>query len=83
MPGVRVGRGARLRRAIVEEGVEIPADFRAGCDIEEDQKHHTVSPSGVVVVSEMPKVSKPVLMRSVLEKTVVGFKAAEPTRTVA
>lgn len=86
MPRVRVGRGARIRRAIIEEGVHIPADFRVGWDMEQDRKHHTVSPAGVVVVSETPKMVKPTVMRSVQEKTVVGFKSVEchePTLDVA
>ncbi len=76
MSGVRVGQGARLRRAIVEEGVQIPADFEAGWDIEHDRKHYTVSAKGVVVVRGTPKMCKPTLTRSVHEKTVVGFKPA-------
>jgi len=85
MPGVRVGRGTWLRRAIVEEGVQIPADFKAGWDSVQDRKHHTVSPSGIVVISESPKMANPVPMRSGL-KAVLELKPAEcgePTRIVA
>jgi glucose-1-phosphate adenylyltransferase len=77
MPGVRVGKGVRLRRAIIEEGVQIPPDFRAGWDAEHDRKHHTVSPSGVVVVSETPKMAKPFLVRSI-QRTIVVSRSAEP-----
>ena len=75
MPGVRVGPGARIRRAILEEGVQIPADFQVGWEIEYDRKLYTVSPKGVVVVSEMPKLSEPVLPYSLQEKTIAGFKS--------
>ena len=61
MPGVWVGRGARLHRVIVEEGVRIPADFHAGWDIERDRGHYSVSPSGVVVISETPRIAKQVM----------------------
>lgn len=60
MPGARVGPGARIRRAILEEGVQIPADFQVGWEIENDRKWYTVSPEGVVVVSETPKLSCPI-----------------------
>ncbi|HET9129578.1 MAG TPA: sugar phosphate nucleotidyltransferase, partial [Terriglobia bacterium] len=52
LPGVRVGKGVELRRAIVEEGVHIPAGFRAGFDLNHDRHHHTVTEGGVVVVSK-------------------------------
>ena len=86
MPGVRVGQGARIRRAIIEEGVQIPADFRVGWNIEHDQTHYTISPNGVVVVSETPHVIKPVVVRPLHEKIVAGLKPAkgrEHARNVA
>ena len=54
MPGVRVGRNARLRRVIVEEGIHIPAGFEAGFDLEQDRRFHTVSDAGVVVICKNP-----------------------------
>ena len=51
LPGVRIGRGVRLKRAVVEEGVHIPAGFEAGFDIEHDRMAHTVTSRGVVIVS--------------------------------
>ena len=74
LPGAHIGPGARVRRAIIEEGVHIPAGFQAGWDIEHDGKHFTVSANGVVVVRETPKIFKPVLPSSTLERTVVGLK---------
>jgi glucose-1-phosphate adenylyltransferase len=59
LPGARIGKGVRLRRAIVEEGVLVPAGFEAGFDLERDRTMHTVTRSGVVVVSQASLVSKP------------------------
>ncbi|MGE3840359.1 MAG: glucose-1-phosphate adenylyltransferase [Vicinamibacterales bacterium] len=51
MPGVRVGRHARLRRVIVDRDVTIPRGACIGYNEEEDRKRHTVSDKGVVVVT--------------------------------
>jgi glucose-1-phosphate adenylyltransferase len=63
LPGVRVGKGAQLRHAIVEEGVEVPAGFDAGFDLDHDRQHHTVTDSGIVVVSRTPTKTEPVVLR--------------------
>jgi glucose-1-phosphate adenylyltransferase len=52
MPGVRVGRHARIRRAIVDRDVLIPRGAVIGFNPEEDLKRHTVTDLGVVVVTE-------------------------------
>jgi glucose-1-phosphate adenylyltransferase len=52
MPGVRVGRHARIRRAIVDRDVFIPRGAQVGYNEEEDRKRHTVSESGIVVVTK-------------------------------
>ncbi|MGE0702763.1 MAG: glucose-1-phosphate adenylyltransferase [Vicinamibacterales bacterium] len=51
MPGVRVGRHARIRRAIIDRDVLIPRGALIGYDAGEDRRRHTVSESGVVVVT--------------------------------
>jgi glucose-1-phosphate adenylyltransferase len=51
MPGVRVGRHARIRRAIIDRDVLIPRGALIGYNEEEDRKRHTVTESGVVVVT--------------------------------
>jgi glucose-1-phosphate adenylyltransferase len=51
MPGVRVGRHARLRRAIVDRDVFIPRGALIGYHEEEDRRRHTVSEQGIVVVT--------------------------------
>jgi glucose-1-phosphate adenylyltransferase len=51
MPGVRVGRHARLRRAIIDRDVLIPRGALIGYDHEEDRRRHTVTDGGVVIVT--------------------------------
>jgi glucose-1-phosphate adenylyltransferase len=51
MQGVRVGRHARIRRAIIDRDVLIPRGALIGYDAEEDQRRHTVTEGGVVVVT--------------------------------
>ena len=52
MPGVRVGRHARIRRAIIDRDVLIPRGAVIGFNPGEDRKRHTVTDLGVVVVTE-------------------------------
>ncbi len=51
MPGVRVGRHARIRRAIIDRDVVIPRGALIGYNAEEDRRRHTVTDSGIVVVT--------------------------------
>src|SRR6476646_1878457 len=51
MPGVRVGRHARIRRAIIDRDVLIPRGAQIGYNPEEDRRRHTVTESGIVVVT--------------------------------
>jgi glucose-1-phosphate adenylyltransferase len=51
MPGVRVGRHARIRRAIIDRDVFVPRGALIGYNAEEDRRRHTVSESGIVVVT--------------------------------
>ena len=51
MPGVRVGRHAQVRRAIIDRDVFIPRGARIGFDPDEDRRRHTVTDSGIVVVT--------------------------------
>ena len=51
MPGVRVGRHARIRNAIIDRDVLIPRGAVIGYNAEEDRRRHTVSEGGVVVVT--------------------------------
>jgi glucose-1-phosphate adenylyltransferase len=50
MDHTTVGKGARLRRAIVDRFNVVPADSEIGLDPDADRHHHFVDPSGLVVV---------------------------------
>ena len=52
MPGVRVGRHARIRRAIIDRDVFIPRGAQIGYNEAEDRRRHTVSDTGVIVVTK-------------------------------
>ncbi|MCX7835028.1 MAG: sugar phosphate nucleotidyltransferase [bacterium] len=51
LKGVDVGRYSRIRRTIIEEGVEIPPNTEIGYNEEEDRKKYFVSHNGIVVVT--------------------------------
>lgn len=51
MPGVRVGRHARIRRAIIDRDVFVPRGARIGYNEAEDRRRHTVTDTGIVVVT--------------------------------
>ncbi|HQK76046.1 MAG TPA: hypothetical protein PKZ25_07605 [Candidatus Hydrogenedentes bacterium] len=50
MPEVSIGRRARIRKAIIDTGAQIPEDTVVGYDYEEDARRFRVTPRGVVVV---------------------------------
>ncbi len=81
-PGARVGRGAKLRRVIVEQGVEIPDETVIGFD-KTDIAGHVISPNGVVVVAP----PETVVTESPIEAKAEDFDAvgngAEPRLNVA
>jgi glucose-1-phosphate adenylyltransferase len=45
-----IGRRARVRRAILDKNVRVPADGCIGYDLEHDRRFHHVTESGIVVV---------------------------------
>jgi glucose-1-phosphate adenylyltransferase len=51
LPGAVVHRHSRLRRAIIDRGVEVPRGALVGHDAAEDRRRHAVSEGGVVVVT--------------------------------
>jgi glucose-1-phosphate adenylyltransferase len=54
---VNIGRGAKIRRAIIDKGVSIPEGVRIGFDPEEDEERgFVVSPGGVVVIAKAENV---------------------------
>ncbi len=54
---VNIGRRCRIRRAIVDKNVEIPAGMTIGYDEAEDRRRFHVTPGGVVVIPKGMKVS--------------------------
>jgi glucose-1-phosphate adenylyltransferase len=79
MPRVRVGKNARIRHAIIEEGVHIPAGFEIGFDLEKDRKDYIVTSAGVVVVTQTPKQSRPTVacvQRGIRPRPVTASSAA-------
>lgn len=57
MPGVRIGRNAVVRRAILDKNVIIPENAQIGVDLEHDRSKYTVSPGGIVVIGKGAPVS--------------------------
>lgn len=53
---VDVGRGAVVRRAVIDKNVRIPEGFRIGVDLEADRERFTVSDGGVVVIGKDEKL---------------------------
>jgi len=45
-----IGRNSRIRRAIIERNVNIPAGSEIGFNLEEDRKKYHVTESGIVVI---------------------------------
>ncbi|MBV9847212.1 MAG: glucose-1-phosphate adenylyltransferase [Kutzneria sp.] len=52
LPGVRVGKGAVVRRAILDKNAVVAEDAEVGVDGERDRERYTVSPGGVVVLGK-------------------------------
>lgn len=56
MDGVNVGRYAKIRRAIIDKDVSIPAGAVIGYNTKDDKKRFTISEGGVVVVAKGTEV---------------------------
>lgn len=50
MEGVQIGRGCRIRRAIIDKNVCLPPDSIVGYDPAQDRKKYFLSPSGIVII---------------------------------
>lgn len=55
MDWVEIGRGCKIRRAIIDKANVIPSGTQIGYDIEKDRERYTVSANGVVVLSRGPR----------------------------
>jgi len=51
LPKVDIGRGARLRRVIIDKHCHIPAGLRVGYDAEEDRKRFHVTAKGITLIT--------------------------------
>ena len=69
---VNVGRYCRIRRAIIDKGVQIPENTRIGYDVEEDKANDLIiSETGIVLVprnarfqgANKPPISDPHMLR--------------------
>ncbi|HEY8712108.1 MAG TPA: glucose-1-phosphate adenylyltransferase [Thermoanaerobaculia bacterium] len=58
MDGVDIGRHSRIRRAIIDKGVQIPANSTIGYDVEADRQRFTVTESGIVVVPKGAEIEE-------------------------
>ncbi len=56
MSGVRVGKGARIRNAIIDKGVEVPEGFEIGYDLAADAERFHTTDSGIVVIPKNHKI---------------------------
>ncbi|PJA99371.1 MAG: glucose-1-phosphate adenylyltransferase [Ignavibacteria bacterium CG_4_9_14_3_um_filter_36_18] len=50
MDRCKIGRHARIRRAIIDKNVTVPEGYEIGFDLEGDKKKFTVTESGIVVI---------------------------------
>ena len=51
--GVKVGRKARVRRAIIDKGVEVPEHSEVGYNLDLDRRRgFTVTDTGIVVIAK-------------------------------
>jgi len=51
LPGVEIGRGAVLRRVVVDRGAHIPPGLKVGVDPDEDRRRFHVSDNGVTLIT--------------------------------
>jgi glucose-1-phosphate adenylyltransferase len=54
--GVEIGRGARLRRCIIDKGTHIPPGESIGYNLEQDAKRFHVTDSGIVVIAKQQRI---------------------------
>jgi len=51
LPGVVIGRGAKLRRVVIDQGARIPPGLVAGFDPENDRKRFHVTDKGITLIT--------------------------------
>jgi glucose-1-phosphate adenylyltransferase len=55
---VEVGRNAKIRRAIIDKDVKIPAGISVGYSLEDDAKRFAVTESGIVVITKEERIQE-------------------------
>ena len=85
MPGVRVGRHARIRRAIIDRDVLHPARRGHRLQPEEDRQRHTVTDGGVVVVTDRRRAAalSPIERRSAPHRSRSTIARERPRRSIS
>jgi glucose-1-phosphate adenylyltransferase len=58
MPGVRIGRNAVVRNAILDKNVVVPDGATVGINLESDRAAYTVTPSGITVIGKGVTVAR-------------------------
>jgi glucose-1-phosphate adenylyltransferase len=51
LPEVEVGRGAELKRVVVDQGCRIPPGLKAGYDLDEDRRRFFVTEKGITLIT--------------------------------
>jgi glucose-1-phosphate adenylyltransferase len=59
MDNVEIGRGAKVRRAIIDKYVLVPDGDEIGLNLERDRERFHVTDSGIVVIQKGPKRDRP------------------------
>ncbi len=57
--GVDVGRHCRIRNAIIDKYVRVPARTEIGYDLDKDRERFTVTDSGIVVIAKGTEIKPP------------------------
>ena len=79
LPGARIGRNCRIRRAIIDENCVVPDGLSIGEDIDDDAQHFHVTEEGVTLVTpEMLRDIQPraVAPRAASRRAVASSKTA-------
>lgn len=57
--GANIGRYSRIRRAIIDKGIEIPEGTTIGYDLDADRSRYFVSDEGIVVIPKRGALARP------------------------
>ena len=68
LENVDIGRRCKIRRAIIDKDVKIPADSEIGYDIAADRERYHVTPSGIVVIPKGMEISEAARMAAMEEE---------------